>query len=105
MFTTAKDREELQYLLEDILGSTNVYFQPPASVRMKYPAIVYSLENINDLPANNDPYHRDKSYQLTLIDKDPDNEIVDKLSDLQFCSFERFFTSDNLNHFVYRIFY
>lgn len=101
----SKDRVGLQYILEDILGSENVYFQPPASVRMKYPAIVYSLETINDLPANNDPYHRDKSYQLTLIDKDPDSETVDKLSDLPYCSFQRFFTADNLNHFVYKIYY
>lgn len=101
----SKDREDLQFLLEDILGNENVYFQPPASVRMKYPAIVYALNDLDDRSANNESYIRNKSYTLTLIDKDPDSKTVDKLADLPFCSFERFYTSDNLNHFVYRIFY
>ena len=39
-------RLELQTKFENILGSRNVYFQPPASVQMRYPAIVYSRKNI-----------------------------------------------------------
>lgn len=101
----SRDREELQYILEDVLGNTRVYFQPPANVRMSYPAIVYSLDNIDDLHANDNKYLRNKSYQVTVIDKDPDSEIAERLSELQFCSFERAYTSDNLNHFVFRIFY
>ena len=34
-------RNDLQKLLVEVLGSKNVYFQPPESVKMKYPAIVY----------------------------------------------------------------
>lgn len=101
----SKDREDLQFLLEDILGSENVYFQPPASVRMKYPAIVYSLNRMVDYHANDFPYVHNKSYAVTLIDKDPDSIIAEKLSDLQFCSFDRAYSSDNLNHFVFTVFY
>lgn len=101
----SRDRDDLQLLLEDILGSEYVYFQPPANVRMKYPAIVYSLDDIDDLKADNDRYVRNKSYQVTVIDKDPDSEIADRVSDLQYCSFERAYAADNLNHFVFRVFY
>ncbi len=101
----SKDRVELQYILEEILGSSEVYFQPPASVRMKYPAIVYSLNRMVDYHANDMPYVHNKSYTVILIDKDPDSVIVDKLSDLQFSSFDRWYASDNLNHFVFTIFY
>ena len=45
-------RTELQTLLEEILGSKNVYFQPPDTVSMKYPAIVYSLNRIDKKAAN-----------------------------------------------------
>ena len=40
------DRLILNTLFENILKSKNVYFQPPASVQMRYPAIVYSRKNI-----------------------------------------------------------
>ena len=36
------NRLDLQALLEDLLGSRNVYYQPPESVKMNYPAIVYA---------------------------------------------------------------
>ena len=101
----SRDREELQLILEDILGSEEVYFQPPASVRMKYPAIVYSLETITDFDANDRPYIHNKAYQVTVIDKDPDSIIAEVISDLQFCAFERSYASNNLNHFVFRVFY
>lgn len=35
-------RLDLQTFLEELLESKNVYFQPPESVKMKYPAIVYA---------------------------------------------------------------
>ena len=34
-------RLELQNLLANLLGTNNVYFQPPPTVQMEYPAIVY----------------------------------------------------------------
>ena len=38
-------RLDLQKLLVELLGSDNVYFQPPPSVQMNYPAIVYKLDD------------------------------------------------------------
>ena len=98
-------RLQLQTELEELLGSKNVYYQPPASVRMKYPAIVYSLSNMNNIPANNGPYLVDKTYELILIDKNPDSVFLDKLIQSPFCRFSRQYTSDNLNHFVFNVTY
>lgn len=96
-------RLSLQTMLEQILGSRNVYFQPPASVQMKYPAIVYSLASINNVFANNRVYMQTTAYEITLIDKNPDSEFVKKLSTLPCCRFDRHFRSDNLNHYVFTI--
>lgn len=98
-------RLELHARFEEILGSRNVYFQPPASVQMKYPAIVYSLKNIVSEPANDDVYMQTRSYEVTLIDRNPDNEFVGIISRLPMCSFDRPFKSDNLNHYVFTIYY
>ena len=94
-------RLELQTLLEEILGSRNVYFQPPGSVKMKYPAIVYGLEDIKNTFANDRVYLSKRKYLITVIDEDPDSEIVEKVSQLPTCRFNRHFESDNLNHDVF----
>lgn len=98
-------RLELQALLESILGSRNVYFQPPASVRMKYPAIVYSRNTIDNTHADNQVYLQNLSYTITVIDSDPDSEIVSKVSMISRIRHDRNFQSDNLNHDVFTLTY
>lgn len=99
------NREELQTLLEEVLGSRNVYFQPPDNVRMSYPAIVYSRNRIANNHANDDVYRQSLSYELTVIDANPDSEIVIQVSQLPMCRHDRHFKSDNLNHDVFTIYY
>ena len=94
-------RLELQTLLEELLESRNVYYQPPTSVKMKYPAIVYGLEDIENSFANDGVYLSKRKYSVTVIDEDPDSEIVVKISQLPTCRFNRHFESDNLNHDVF----
>lgn len=98
-------RLELQTVLEKLLGSRNVYYQPPASVLMKYPAIVYSRDDIANTFADNRVYMQATVYMVTVIDKNPDSEIVTKVSQLPMCSFERHYVSDNLNHDVFTLFF
>lgn len=98
-------RLELQTLLTDVLGSKNVYFQPPASVKMSYPCFVYSLDDINTNYADDLSYMRKKKYKITLVDKDPDSRFVDILLDRTNASFSRFYTADNLNHWVFLLYF
>lgn len=100
-----RDRLKLQVILEEKLGSSNVYFQPPASVRMKYPAIVYSRSDIDNRFADNSPYSQEKAYTVTVIDKDPDSEIVDRIASLPKCMHDRNYRVENLNHDVFTLFY
>lgn len=94
---------ELQAMLEDILGTEYAYFQPPASVEMGYPAIVYSRSKIANTHANNAVYRQENSYELTVIDYDPDSEIVRKVSRLPRCRHDRHYVVDNLNHDVFTL--
>jgi hypothetical protein len=98
-------RLELQSLLVDLLGSNNVYFQPPPTVSMQYPCIVYNRDSIDTKFADNKPYQNRKRYQVTVIDSNPDSDIHDKVAELPLCSYERFFTADNLNHDVFNLFF
>lgn len=95
-------RLELQDALESVLDSTNVYFNPPASVRINYPAIIYKLENIDQRYADDKTYKKDRAYMVTLIHQDPDNDVVDKLVwEFQKIRFDRTYVYENLYHYVY----
>ncbi len=98
-------RLDLQTLLEVILGSSNVYFQPPANVQMQYPCIVYKRDDAVTEFSGNKPYRYTKRYQVTVIDRDPDSVIPDRVASLPMCLFNRFFTADNLNHDVFNLYF
>ena len=98
-------RLELQAIFEEILDSRNVYFSPPESVKMKYPAIVYERDNISNRHADDTVYMQKDVYKVTVIDPNPDSEYVRKVSMLPMCRYERYYTSDNLNHDVFTIYF
>lgn len=98
-------RELLGNRLVDILGSSEVYFQPPASVSLSYPCIIYSLSSTWDLYADNLFYAGKKRYQIMLITRDPDTPFFDKIRNLPLCGFDRAYVADNLHHFVFEIFW
>lgn len=84
-------------------GDRHTYFNPPPSVQMKYPAIRYSLKNVNLRFANNGLYRKTPSFEVTLIDSNPDSEYVDKILQIPYCRFDRFYVADNLNHWTFTI--
>ena len=100
-----KSREELHEKLVDILGSRNVYFQPPETIKLKYPCIIYERTYIRTTKADNIDFFKNKEYMVTVIDKDPDSEIPEKLLALPYCSFNRHFVVDNLNHDIFTLYY
>lgn len=98
-------RLQLQTILESILGTRNVYFQPPANVQMEYPCIIYGRDSARTQFAGNNPYRNTKRYQVTYVDQNPDSDIPDKLAALPMSSFQRHYAVKNLNHDVFTIFF
>lgn len=99
------NRLDLHELLCSVLGSRNVYFQPPETVKLVYPAIVYEHSKINNRYANDSVYLQADSYTITFISKDPDSAITRALSTLPMCKFDRGFVANNLYHKVFTIYY
>jgi len=99
-------RYELHDKLKDILGSENVYFQPPESIKLKYPCIVYYRNAGSTLRANNTVYGYDQQYSVTFIGKDPDSDyITPMLAKFPMCYYDRRFESGNLYHDVFQLYY
>ena len=104
----ARDRRNLSPIFKDILGkgNENVYFQSPAPHMLKYPCIIYELNNRDTHHADDLIYKDMNRFTVTLIDRNPDNtEYVDKLLNLQYCSYDRRFIADNLYHDVFNLYY
>lgn len=98
-------RLALQTLLEELISPGNVYFQPPSNIQLTYPCIIYARNYANTQFGDNIPYKIVKRYQITIIDRDPDSVLPDKISALPMCLFDRYFVTDNLNHYTYNLYY
>lgn len=99
-------REELHEILAGFLPvGKKAYFQPPENVKMEFPCIVYERDFASTQFANNFPYRHHLRYQVTVISRDPDNEIRDKVEQLPMCLFKRHFTADDLHHDVFDLYF
>lgn len=98
-------RWHLQAKLESILGSTNVYFQPPETIRMQYPCIVYTRRDIETIRADNRNYLSNVRYDITLISRDPDEPVLFDLIQLDKCQYDRHYVSNGLHHDTLTLYY
>ena len=99
-------RLQLHNALIATLGAESVHFQPPESRRLKYPCIIYHLVPGAVRRADDKAYNYYRCYEVTIIDYDPEVEWDKKmLEDYQYVSFIRFYTADNLNHWVFKLYY
>lgn len=100
-----RTRLNLQAKLEELLCSKHVYYNPPENLKMEYPAIRYSKNDIENTYASNIKYISRDVYDLVVIDKKPDNPVIKKLLELPYSEFDRHYVADGLNHDIIRIFY
>lgn len=101
-----ESRLELQQMLEKVLGTDgNVYFQPPENVELGYPAIIYERSGMQNDFADNRIYSKHVKYQVILLDYDPDSQYIDRLLELPFCSYDRHYYANNVNHDVFTIYH
>ena len=90
-------------MIKEVTGLTHVYYDPPESVLMEYPAIVYKKTKMPALYANNKKYVKSIAFEVQVICEDPDTIYVDKVQDIKFSAFDRHFVADDLHHDVLTI--
>ena len=83
----------------------HVYFQPPENVLLNYPCIIYHVSNGDSIYADNIPYRSTTRYQVTIIDRDPDSEIRDRVAKLRMCTWDRSFRQKDLNHDIFNLYF
>lgn len=101
----ARSRTQFSKMLKETTGCNNIYFQPGSNITMKYPAIVYARNKIDNTSADNVIYLQSISYSVTVIDSNPDSDLVTKVSQIPTARHDRHYKSENLNHDVFVITY
>lgn len=96
-------RLELSQMLHEICE--NVYYQPPPSVQLIYPCIIYERRTGDTIFADNVPYRFTYCYTVTCIDPDPDSEIPERIAELPMCKMDRCYTAENLNHSTFVLYF
>ena len=86
----ARSRVELDRILRSTLGTSNVYFDPPESFKLKYPCIVYSLGSHYEVFADDKLFINMKRYTL---------------EQLRYCHLSRPYVADGLFHYAYDIYF
>lgn len=100
------NRLVLQEKLESIIGNTNVYFQPPASIKLTYPCVIYSIGSGDVKHADDKAYRYTHNYEIIFIFKRPTLAIIDQMmEEFQMCKLSRAYSSDNLNHYVFSLYF
>lgn len=102
-----KDRRQfLHLLLKELPYLANVYFQPPESVRLEYPCIIYKWDGNSDKHADDMVYKSKRHYQLVIVDSNPDSVIPDVFQkNFSYAKLDRTYTSDGMNHWVYSLYF
>lgn len=99
------DLEEIPGLAFDpILNAPAVYFQPPPTVQMVYPAIRYKKDGGRIRHADNGSYHLHQKYLLTIIDPDPDSLIPNEVMKLSGVAYVNDYTANGLHHTVLSVY-
>lgn len=99
-------RHDLHDKLKELMGNDHVYFQPPETLKLQFPCIIYQLDTGDTQFSDDMPYYFTRRYQLTLVTKDPDSELIDKIAtSLPSIRLDRFFTAENMNHYIYKLYW
>lgn len=96
-------RLKLQDLLEETIGNTNVYSNPPSS--MNYPAIKFKRTKIDIKYACNANYILKQRYLLTLITLTSSDDLITKLLELPYCTYDSEYKSDGLYHTIFTLYF
>lgn len=96
----------LQKYLEALPEVKRAYFQPSESSQMVYPCAVYNWERLDTKYADDKLYLSKRGYLITFIDSNPDSAIPILFHrNFPTARFDRHYTSDNMNHWVYSLFW
>lgn len=95
-----KTRLTLHQAFVDALGSSNVYYNPPETLKMEFPAIVYKLDYIEQIHADNKKYIDWTTYKVIVVSSRPDHPVIKKILNWEMTRFSTSYTRNGFYHSV-----
>ena len=83
----------------------NVYFEPPDKSEINYPCIIYDLDDVDKLHANDKPYQLNKRYRVMIIELDSETPISNEFLMLPLSSYVDKYKSEGLNHTIHNLYF
>lgn len=98
-----KDRLKLHTILSGYIKDTPQY-QPPGTLYLQYPSLVYHVIDIETDYANNEIYSATIVYEVTYISRDvTDNTPFQMIAEIPYTTFSNAYVVDKLNHTLLNI--
>lgn len=99
-------RLDLQSKLEEFMNGGMVKFQPPPSVQLTYPCIIFSYAGGRTEFSDNSPYMYTQRYTITIITRDANSNLPDKFAmSFKMCVYDRPYIADGLYHHVFTLYF
>lgn len=103
-------RKTLHILLKSIVEEVTkdktprVFYNHPGNLKMIYPCVVYRQIEMRNHFAGNIKYHTNTFYEIQVMHKLPDDEIVDIiLEKINTAVFKHSYTADNIIHTIIEV--
>jgi len=98
-------RNDMQtYLTNLIPERVRVYFQPPASVQLTYPCLIFKRKPSRVSRADNKAYRVNDLYEVTVLTLDVDEPLFDILVTTPKTTHTKTYTRDRVYHHVFDIY-
>ena len=94
-------RDKLSAFMVECGETPKLYFQPPESVKLEYPCMIYHLKTLTSRKANDHPYHKTIAFDITYITRSPASTVPDRMLGEPLFAFDRYYTAENLHHYAY----
>lgn len=105
----AQPRLEIQSTLETLMDSKSsgikVYYNPSSQVHLHYPCVLYDLNDITDVYADNTKYRSFRRYTIQLLTRNSDPDLNDFLNAFDHISFDRVYEVDGIYHYTFNLIY
>lgn len=84
-------------------NNIKLYFNPPEDLKLQIPCIRYSLSTFNVRHADDQVHRAVPIYDVTLVTRDVDDPLIEKLVKFPGSRFDRTYRDSSLCYATYRI--
>ena len=96
------ERLVIHDILAELYPGIPLYYGPTTETILSYPCVIYELDGLDSVHANNKPYQVGLEFIITLIQLTPPDIDIRPMMDISGVDFQTTFTTKSLMHSVFK---